>query len=79
MKFFIEKKVGSITFHSSTQSKIISLTFPAWILFLQTNNIFDEEYDTYMENFTDQNTGIMTREGYPGAGRSIFFNATYEY
>lgn len=50
-----------------------------WVLSLHASNIFDEEYDTYMENFKDQSTGVITREGYPGAGRSVFFSVGYEY
>lgn len=50
-----------------------------WILSLHASNIFDEKYDTYMENFKDQSTGVITREGYPGAGRSVFFSVSYEY
>lgn len=50
----------------------------SWQLSLQGNNIFDKEYDTYMENFTDQATATTTREGYPGAGRSFFLNLTYK-
>lgn len=50
-----------------------------WVLSLHASNIFDEEYDTYMANFTDQSTGVITREGYPGAGRSVFFSVGYEY
>ncbi|MFH2043550.1 MAG: TonB-dependent receptor [Pseudomonadota bacterium] len=50
-----------------------------WVLSLQGNNLFDEEYDTYTRNFKNQDTGITSIEGYPGAGTSVFFNVRYEY
>jgi len=53
--------------------------FGHWLFSLQGNNLFDKGYTTYLSNFKDQTTGITTVEGYPGAGRSFFFNVTYEY
>jgi outer membrane receptor protein involved in Fe transport len=50
-----------------------------WVLSLQGNNLFDEEYDTYAQSFRNQNTGVTTIEGYPGAGVSVFFSVGYEY
>jgi len=50
-----------------------------WIFALQANNLFDEEYETYANNFTDIPTGTTTREGFPAAGLSVFFTATFEY
>jgi outer membrane receptor protein involved in Fe transport len=49
-----------------------------WLLSINCSNLFDEEYDTYTENFTDS-LGTSTPEYYPGAGRSVFFNVTYEF
>jgi len=49
-----------------------------WLLSLQANNLFNKEYYTFMEPFTDS-TGTTTREKDPGAGRSVFFSVTYEY
>jgi outer membrane cobalamin receptor len=42
-------------------------------------NLFDEEYDTYLDSFTDYNTFATTVEGYPGAGRSVFVKLAYAY
>lgn len=50
-----------------------------WLLALQLNNIFDEGYDTYMASFRDEATATTTRQGYPGAGRSAFVSASYEF
>ena len=50
-----------------------------WIFTLQANNLLDKEYETYANNFTDVPTGTTTRKGFPAAGRSVFFRATFEY
>jgi iron complex outermembrane receptor protein len=42
-------------------------------------NLFDKEYDTYLSTFKNQDTGVTTVQGFPGAGRSVFFSVTYEY
>ncbi|MCP4672387.1 MAG: TonB-dependent receptor, partial [Desulfobacula sp.] len=49
-----------------------------WILSCQLNNLFDEDYDTYSQNFRDQ-SGTSTLSRYPGAGRSIFFSLEYQF
>lgn len=49
-----------------------------WTLSCQVNNLFDAEYDTYVETFYDQ-SGNGTRSKYPGAGRSVYVSAGYEY
>ena len=49
-----------------------------WIMTLQGNNLFDKGYETYAANFSDS-TGTSTISSYPGAGRSVFFSASYEY
>ena len=46
---------------------------------LTGTNIFDEEYDTFLDSFTDFNTFTTTVEGFPGAGRSVFLKVKYEY
>ena len=48
-----------------------------WMLSLNCSNLFDEEYDTYVENFYGALDTASAR--YPGAGRSIFFKVKYEY
>lgn len=50
-----------------------------WHLTLMATNLLDEEYDTYLSSFTDQVTYETTREPYPGAGRSVFVSAAYEF
>ncbi|MBW1860385.1 MAG: TonB-dependent receptor [Deltaproteobacteria bacterium] len=46
-----------------------------WFVSLQINNFFGEEYDTYFGTFQDTPPfGPTTVEGFPGAGRSVFFN-----
>ncbi|MBW2171419.1 MAG: TonB-dependent receptor [Deltaproteobacteria bacterium] len=51
-----------------------------WFVSLQINNFFGEEYDTYFGTFQDTPPfGPTTVEGFPGAGRSVFFNVRYEY
>jgi hypothetical protein len=42
-----------------------------WIFSLQGNNIFNEQYGTYVANFEDENTGVTARAEYPG-GRKIY-------
>ena len=42
-------------------------------------NLFDEEYETFLDSFTDYSTFTTTVEGYPGAGRSIFVKLAYVY
>ncbi len=46
---------------------------------LTATNLFDEEYDTYLDSFTDYSTFTTTVEGYPGAGRSVFAKLEYRY
>ena len=53
--------------------------FEHWLLSLQGNNLLDKEYDTYLSSFTNWDTGVTTVEGFPGAGRSVFFSVAYEY
>jgi len=49
------------------------------VITLLGTNLFDEEYDTYLDSFTDYNTFATSVEGYPGAGRSVFVKLAYEY
>ena len=42
-------------------------------------NLFDEEYDTFLDSFTDYSTFTTTVAGYPGAGRSVFLKLAYAY
>ena len=49
-----------------------------WIITLRGNNLFDKRYETYVDNFYDS-TGTRTISFYPGAGRSVFVSAAYEF
>jgi len=42
-------------------------------------NLFDEEYETFLDSFTDYSTFTTTVEGFPGAGRSVFVKLAYVY
>lgn len=50
-----------------------------WLAALNCNNIFDAGYDTYMASFRDETLGVTTRQGYPGAGRSVLASISYEF
>ncbi len=58
--------------------KIEQRLFENWLLSLQCNNLSNKEYFTYTENFTTV-SGSSTMAEYPGAGRSVYFNVTFEY
>ena len=59
--------------------KLEKCLFEHWILSAQGNNLFDKEYDTYLSLFRNEDTGNTIVEGFPGAGRSVFFSVAYEY
>ncbi len=64
----------------TTDIKLEQRLFENWLLSLQCNNLFDKEYDTYMQSFMNHTTqSEPTMEGYPGAGRCVFFSVAYEY
>jgi outer membrane cobalamin receptor len=65
--------------YSTIDLKVEQGFLDKWRVSLQCNNILDKEYYTYTESFWNQSTGIMTMEGYPGAGRSVFLNVSYKY
>lgn len=46
---------------------------------LMATNLFDEDYVTFLDSFTDYTTSISTVQGYPGAGRSVFIKLEYTY
>jgi outer membrane cobalamin receptor len=50
-----------------------------WHLGLLATNLFDEEYATYLNGFTNQNTFEYTQQPYPGAGRSLFASVSYKW
>ena len=59
--------------------KLEQRVFDHWVFSLQGNNLFNKGYGTYFGAFMDQNTWETTAAEYPGAGRSVFFQVTYEY
>ena len=59
--------------------KLEQYFFEHWVFSLVGTNLFDEEYDTYFDPFTDQTTSETELVGYPGAGRSVFFTVGYEF
>ncbi len=74
-----DKPDYTLSSYWTTDLKIEQRLFDHWIFSLQGNNLFNEQYATYVGNFKDENTGITSLEEYPGAGRSIFFSVSYEY
>lgn len=62
----------------TTDIKIEQRLYDHWILTLTGNNLFDREYETYMQTFYDY-ASTATLCSYPGAGRSVFFNVGYEF
>ncbi len=59
--------------------KIEQRLFKHWVLSLSGYNLFDMQYDTRLQSFTDQTTFKNTMCGYPGRGRSVFGSVTYEF
>ncbi len=53
--------------------------FENWLLSLEGNNLFNKSYDTFFGSFSDPTTGQTSSGKYPGAGRSVFLRATYEF
>ncbi|MBW1997366.1 MAG: TonB-dependent receptor [Deltaproteobacteria bacterium] len=62
----------------TTDMKVEQSLREHWKIALQGNNLFDEDYETYVANFYDS-AGTSTLSGYPGAGRSFFLSVKYEY
>ncbi|PKN18559.1 MAG: hypothetical protein CVU71_13850 [Deltaproteobacteria bacterium HGW-Deltaproteobacteria-6] len=59
--------------------KIEQRFFQHWVLSLAGKNLFDQQYDTHLQSFTDQKTFVTAMSAYPGAGRSVFGGLTYEF
>jgi outer membrane cobalamin receptor len=59
--------------------KLVQQIKDHFFITLLGTNLFDEEYDTYLDSFTDYNTFTTTVEGYPGAGRSVYAKLSYAY
>lgn len=57
--------------------KLEQRLFDRWLISLAGKNLLDEQYDTHLGTFIDR-TGNSTISGYPGAGRSVFMNFSYE-
>lgn len=58
--------------------KLEQRLFKHLLLSLYGINLLNKDYDTYLGTFYDY-TGKGIISGYPGAGRSVFFNLTYEF
>ncbi len=50
-----------------------------WLLSLQANNLFNKTYDTYFGTFIDPAISQGSSAKYPGAGRSVFCQLSYEF
>lgn len=59
--------------------KLQQRLFKNWIISLTVNNLLNQDYDTHLQSFTDQTTFKTTMSAYPGAGRSVFGNVSYEF
>lgn len=59
--------------------KLEQRLFDHWLLSLQGSNLFNKSYDTYFGSFTDPTTWHTQTAAVPGAGRSVFFQVTYEF
>ncbi|MCF8068910.1 MAG: TonB-dependent receptor [Desulfobacterales bacterium] len=59
--------------------KLEQRLYDKWLIGLQGTNLFDTGYYTRLSNFQDQTSGLITREGFPGAERAVFCSLTYEY
>ena len=63
----------------TTDLRLAQRLYEHWVLALQSNNLFNKKYDTYLGPFTDPATWQTTAAGFPGAGRSFFFTLSYEF
>ncbi|MBT3310528.1 MAG: TonB-dependent receptor [Desulfobacterales bacterium] len=51
----------------------------SWVISLKGTNLLDKGFETYLSTFSNDSAGSNVTAGYPGAGRSVFLGATYEY
>ncbi len=70
---------NSIDSYWTADVKLEQRLFKHFLLSLAVRNILDKEYDTHLSTFTDQTTGNTSVAGYPGAGRSFYAGAVYEF
>ena len=59
--------------------KLVQQVKDHFYITLLGTNLFDEEFDTYLDSFTDLTTFTSSVVGYPGAGRSVFGKLEYRY
>ena len=71
--------IYTLSSHWTADLKIEQRLYKHWILSMSGNNLFDQEYDTHLQSFTDQTTFKSTMSGYPGAGKSFFGSVSYEF
>lgn len=69
----------TMDYYWTADLKIEQRLFKNWILSLSGTNLFDKQYDTYLQSFTDETTFQSVLCPYPGAGRAIFAGLSYEY
>lgn len=76
-----DTKTETYTFNSywTADLKVQQRLYKHWILSLSGINLFDKDYDTHLETFTDQTTWKTLPSTYPGAGRSVFAGVAYEF
>lgn len=71
--------LATLDSYTTTDVALNQRLSPGWLLSLRCGNIFDQGYDTYLATFRDLATATTTRQGYPGAGRSLFLGLAYEF
>ncbi len=65
--------------YTTLDMRVEKRLFENWIFSLEGNNLFNKSYDTYFGSFTDPTTRQTTAGRYPGSGRSMFFQVSYEF
>jgi len=75
----ITEPASTLDSYITMDLKLEQRLFDHWLLSLQANNLFNTSYDTYFGSFTEQTSGQTTTAAFPGAGRSVFFEVSYEF
>lgn len=64
--------------YTTVDLKLDQLFFEHWRVSVQANNLFDEGYETFAEQFLDGN-GNYVWSTFPGAEQAFFLTVAYEY